>query len=636
MSGKGNLPERLGKYEIRGTLGRGAMGLVYDGWDPVIGRQVAIKTVRLAGADDEEAVESVARFKREAQAAGRLTHPNIVGVFDYGETDDIAYIVMEFVGGGSLKEVLDRKEALSVRRVCEIMGQVLSALAFSHGRGVVHRDIKPANIMLTTEGSVKLADFGIARIESSSMTSVGVIMGTPAYMAPEQFLGEPADARSDLYAAGATFFHLLTGTRPYEGNPTSIMQKVLNAELPPAPSERVAGIPPGLDAVIRRAMARQREDRFQDALEFARAMLVALTAPPPPPPETRPAEDDSDGTLVMGAGGLTPPPPAEPPAPPPPSLAPSPASAQAVAKPSAPKTAAAAATKPPVEKSGGNMGLFAAIGAVVVLGGGAAAYFLTRPATPVQTASTAQTPAPMPVPAVVKTPVLPPPPDPAQTALAVTQALAHSPCVLARAQARDGAILVTGTAGAGDTENNARDVARHAAAGLPMTWSVRDFNAPFCPALEAIRPAYNAGTLSLSLQDGITTAREGSHLLPAVRDIGFDAYVRVDSLDSSGANFHIYPTAKDSGTIADPSTLLSTGDALTLGGPGRNVIEVAPLLGDNLLFAVASSEKLLAPPRKNDEPLTKYLADLSAAIAQAQAHGAKLAANLLIVELEPK
>jgi serine/threonine-protein kinase len=190
--------KKLGKYEIRGTLGRGAMGTVYDGWDPAIDRRVAIKTVRLADADDEETVEGLARFKREAQAAGRLSHPNIVGVYDYGETDDIAYIVMEFVEGRSLKSLLDQEKRLPPREAAEILGQVLAGLGYSHARGVVHRDIKPANIMLTGEGQVKIADFGIARIESSSMTSVGTVMGTPAYMPPEQFLGEAVDARSDL------------------------------------------------------------------------------------------------------------------------------------------------------------------------------------------------------------------------------------------------------------------------------------------------------------------------------------------------------------------------------------------------------------------------------------------------------
>ena len=183
------MPDKIGKYELRGTLGRGAMGTVLDGWDPAIERRVAIKTVRLAdAAADEEAAEALERFKREAQAAGRLSHANIVGVFDTGETDELAYIVMEFIEGRSLKQVLDTEKSLPPDEAAEIMIQVLAGLEYSHRRGVVHRDIKPANIMLTTDGGVKIADFGIARLSSSTATAVGSILGTPS-----------------LYAAGTVF-----------------------------------------------------------------------------------------------------------------------------------------------------------------------------------------------------------------------------------------------------------------------------------------------------------------------------------------------------------------------------------------------------------------------------------------------
>ena len=151
-------PEKLGKYELRGTLGRGAMGIVYDGWDPLIDRRVAIKTVRLVDADDEETAEALARFKREAQAAGRLTHPNIVAVYDYGEVNEIAFIVMEFASGKSLKTLLDEQKRLPPREAVRIMEQVLAGLAYSHARGVVHRDIKPGNIIIVEGGQVKIAD----------------------------------------------------------------------------------------------------------------------------------------------------------------------------------------------------------------------------------------------------------------------------------------------------------------------------------------------------------------------------------------------------------------------------------------------------------------------------------------------
>jgi serine/threonine-protein kinase len=192
--------ESLGKYEIKRPLGRGAMGTVYEGWDPIIARRVAIKTVKLPdNADDPETEEALARFRREAQAAGRLIHPNIVGVFDYGETNDLAYIVMEFVDGPPLKSVLDKQERFALPDIVRVMEDLLTGLQFSHDRGVVHRDIKPANVMLTSTGQAKIADFGIARIESSSMTQAGTLLGTPAYMSPEQFMGQVVDARTDIY-----------------------------------------------------------------------------------------------------------------------------------------------------------------------------------------------------------------------------------------------------------------------------------------------------------------------------------------------------------------------------------------------------------------------------------------------------
>jgi serine/threonine-protein kinase len=188
---------KLGKYEIAGILGKGAMGTVYDAHDPVIDRRVAIKTLELPDAIDTEAQQELARFKREAKAAGRLTHPNIIGVFDYGETAKLAYIVMEFVDGRSLKSLLDKNERFPPTETIRIIEELLAGLQFSHDRGVVHRDIKPGNVMLTRDGQVKIADFGIARVESSSMTQAGTIMGTPAYMSPEQFMGQTVDARTD-------------------------------------------------------------------------------------------------------------------------------------------------------------------------------------------------------------------------------------------------------------------------------------------------------------------------------------------------------------------------------------------------------------------------------------------------------
>ena len=281
------MTDRLGKYEIRGTLGKGAMGTVYAAWDPIISRQVAIKTVRLPDASDIDAQEELARFKREAQAAGRLTHPNIVGIFDYGETGEVAYIVMEFVDGRTLKSLVDAEERMPVATIGKIMADLLAGLRYSHDRGVVHRDIKPANVMIVggdgnshNSGQAKIADFGIARIESSNLTQAGTIMGTPAYMSPEQFMGQTVDQRTDIYSSGVLLFQLLTGERPFEGSMATIMHKALNVQ-PPKPSELSVTAPRALDPVVARAMARRPEDRYPTAGAFGEAIRVALAAPAP-------------------------------------------------------------------------------------------------------------------------------------------------------------------------------------------------------------------------------------------------------------------------------------------------------------------------------------------------------------------
>jgi serine/threonine-protein kinase len=300
------------KYELRGTLGAGAMGVVLDGFDRAIERRVAIKLVRKPAPDDAEAVEAAARFKREAQAAGRLSHPGIVAVYDYGENDDTAWIVMERVDGGTLKAVLDRNERLPVRETGRIMGQVLNALAYAHARGVIHRDIKPANVMLTSEGDAKLADFGIARLENSAMTQVGTLMGTPSYMAPEQLRGEALDARADIWAAGVMLYQLLTGEKPFPGGFSAVMHKVLNTE-PVPPSALSATSPPALDAVVMKALAKRPDDRWPDARAFAAAIEAAIAAPAAAPVQaTVPAEDATLVATAMPRPTAPPPAPATP------------------------------------------------------------------------------------------------------------------------------------------------------------------------------------------------------------------------------------------------------------------------------------------------------------------------------------
>ena len=207
----------LGKYELRREIGRGAMGVVYEAYDPMIKRVVALKTIRSDQLTGEESGTVIARFRREAQAAGRLSHPNIVPIYDFGEDGGVWFIAMEFIKGRELKEYFEANERFSVTDIVRIMSQMLDALDYSHRQGVIHRDIKPANVFLIDDGSVKVADFGIAHIDSSSLTQVGTVLGTPSYMSPEQIMGLPVDGRSDLFSAGVILYQFLTGERPFAG-----------------------------------------------------------------------------------------------------------------------------------------------------------------------------------------------------------------------------------------------------------------------------------------------------------------------------------------------------------------------------------------------------------------------------------
>ena len=354
-------PKKLGKYEIRRELGQGAMGIVFEGFDPMIARRVALKTVRRDQLDRVEVEEILARFKREAQAAGRLTHPHIVGIYEYGEepaaegeaADGTAFIAMEFVEGRELKDYFDANERFPMVEIVRIMGQLLDALDYSHKNGVVHRDIKPANIILLKDGTVKVADFGIARVESSNLTQAGSVLGTPSYMSPEQFMGQTVDGRSDLFSAGVILYQFLTGEKPFTGALTTIMHKVLKEE-PAAPSALNVQVPRPFDALIRKALAKRPDERFQNGREFATALKLAAAGQAVP--------GDSDATLVNDVDAT---------------LANAAEKTIAQARPAAPPTPAAAPSPPaaPAQKKKSSQAMaLAIVGGIAVVGLGAAAY----------------------------------------------------------------------------------------------------------------------------------------------------------------------------------------------------------------------------------------------------------------------
>ncbi len=287
---------RIGKYDTRRVLGQGAMGTVYEGWDPDIERRVAIKTIRKDVVEAEIANQFMARFRNEAKAAGRLHHPHIVAVYEYGDQGPLAYIVMEYVEGSPLREYLAGRGSFDFGTMVELLSQLLDALALAHARGIVHRDIKPANLIVTREGVLKVADFGVARIDRSSLTTAGMLIGTPSYMSPEQCMGLEADARSDLFSTGVVLYELIAGRKPFAGSIESLGYQICREE--PAPPSRWAPrpLPPAVDRLVGTALAKRPEDRFQSAQAFKEALQQVARMPV----DTQ----DTEGATLVDIGGF--------------------------------------------------------------------------------------------------------------------------------------------------------------------------------------------------------------------------------------------------------------------------------------------------------------------------------------------
>jgi serine/threonine-protein kinase len=266
-------PERLGRYPVKGVIGAGAMGVVYLGHDPEINRPVAIKTIRkhLLEAGHQDSTVA-ARFRLEAQAAGRLSHPGIVTVYDVGDDADCAYIAMEYVAGQSLREYLSRGWRFTPSEVTSLLVQLLDALGEAHSKGVLHRDIKPANLMINEAGRLKVTDFGIARIESSQFTRTESVLGSPGYMAPEQYTGGEVDRRVDLFSAGVVLYRLLTGRMPYSGTDQAMMYRVVYGDPDPLCKDDSDALLAPFDPIVQRALARQPAQRFASAAEFRQAL----------------------------------------------------------------------------------------------------------------------------------------------------------------------------------------------------------------------------------------------------------------------------------------------------------------------------------------------------------------------------
>lgn len=324
-------PETLGRYQILGELGKGAMGVVYLARDPVIGRQVALKTFRLGySADDEELAQFRARFLREAQSAGILNHANIVTIHDVvdegnGET---CFIAMEYVKGTDLKQLMQRQKRLELPFVIEVVAQIADALDYAHSKGVVHRDVKPANIIITAAKEVKITDFGIARVDASNLTTEGQLLGTPNYMAPEQIQGKEVDHRADLFSLGVMLYEMLTTKKPFQGeNLTVVTHRIVYDAFTP-PDRYVNDLPPEVLRVLDKALQKDPGQRYQRGSEMARdlrSLLAPATGPVAVEPRTAPSTsflDVSDVPLPPPAPVAAAPAPPRPVSPAPPRPAP--------------------------------------------------------------------------------------------------------------------------------------------------------------------------------------------------------------------------------------------------------------------------------------------------------------------------
>ena len=645
---------KLGKYDIEGELGKGAMGVVYKGKDPFIERFVALKTVRtdLLKADDPEATTAqITRFKREAQAAGRLNHPNIVGIYEYGEDGATAFIAMEFIEGRDLKDCFDRNERFEIRTIVRIMDETLSALDYAHRHGIVHRDIKPANIMLTTAGVVKITDFGIASLESSNLTQAGAVMGTPSYMSPEQFMGQQVDARSDIFSAGAVLYQMLTGEKPFTGSLTTIMHRVLHSQ-PEPPSLLNVQIPRAFDQVVSKAMAKRPEDRYQSAAEFAQAIREAA--------ESRPAEAETDGTILDGGATLTLKPAAG---------AATPAPGSGHETPPAPPPAGPAAVPPvPGGRDGGKRGkglLIGAAAAVVLVAGAVGGWLALAPhgggnGGGVGPAPVAVQPEP---PVTVEARRQAEEQARAEQAALEARRLAeeqiraeqaaleakrraeeqararqvaqeaalgsirrvvnHAPCALLNAESvPDGTVAVTGAMGEISSEAQLRSRIDGAVPGATYTVRTDTVSRILCDPLELIgrlRDHNQDLPEPVQLQPGNPGAvyKDRQNLILELRGPGFPAYLQVDYFTLEGYVVHLWPNG------LEREHRLAAGDGRRLGDPaaGGRFWTVGQPFGRELIVAIASARPLFPALRPEAEQAAGYLSELRRALDAAGKSG---------------
>ena len=288
---------RFGRFVTEGTIGKGGMGVVFRAVDPLIGRPVAIKALRTDhGIDSQDELQS--RFELEFRSAGTLSHPNVVTIYDVGQEDDTTFIAMEFVKGRSLEQLLREGDVLSFQRIGELANGICAGLDYAHEAGIVHRDVKPANILIDDDkGRPKITDFGVAKVQSSGLTQTGTVIGTPAYMSPEQILGKEVSGRSDQFSAAVILYQMLTGELPFGSDaPASILYRIVHNE-PTPPHEINEDLPPEVSAALARGLAKDPEDRYDDCVDMAEAVSQALLGHAPPAASERDSSSFKSVTL---------------------------------------------------------------------------------------------------------------------------------------------------------------------------------------------------------------------------------------------------------------------------------------------------------------------------------------------------
>lgn len=581
----GLLARRLDDYELRQPIGHGSAGVVWDAWDAALQRRTAVKIVRLTGMTESQRADIRARFRQEAAITASMKYPGLLDVYRYGETAEEAYLAMEFVVGETLQDSLRREGRLSVERSVQILTALLLTLDHCHDRGIVHRDIKPSNVMLPQDGGTKLADFGVARLQASDMTTVGMLIGTLAYMSPEQFTATaPVDARTDIWSCGVLLYELLTGQRPFRGELTAVMQQVLQIT-PPPPSSLVPAVSAALDGVVAQALARQREDRFQTARAFANALRAALPAP----------DDTIAFRSTVAIPAAVPPPPPRP------------------------------SSRRRLLLAGGAGGLLllaiAGIALVWQTGG-------NRASTPVP-------PSGMPpaAPSIPEAPALPAPTarPPVTHDIAADIGQLRCAAVYLSKSGPAGLTEISGVIGEGASHEALEAMrARHPDKVLRLDVQSIPANPANCRLIELMRPfqasAYDAARIAMSLSGEQAELRTDDEIRLRLRMPDFDGYLHMAYIDAAGTVALLGRTQK----------IPETGRAgAWLGGDDGKPDIVLGVVGEpygtDLIVAIVSARPLFAQPPDVAMGTNFYAAGLAAAVAAQQRDGARLAARIVVL-----